>query len=165
MIQPYSMMQDISFGYDTDIHFGTDDLVLCTGIDYIEREIYKILITNIGDWKMMQNIGAGLNDFVGQPNTRDVAKSIQDQITDSIKLTVYPAQANIRVIPTNETTVMAFIDVYVTNLQITTIPFQLDFTTGNVVVNRVDNYIDKIITANLSDNTLSLQNPINIGNV
>ena len=51
MAEAFAGMKDILLGYDTDIYFENNDLMICTGVDYIEREIYKLLITEPGDWK------------------------------------------------------------------------------------------------------------------
>ena len=68
MIEPYSEMCDIAFGYDTDIMFDSDDLAVTRGVDFIEREIYKLMITSPGEWKIDPTIGCGLREFNGQEN-------------------------------------------------------------------------------------------------
>ena len=67
MAEPFGGMFDILFGYDTDIHFENGDLMTTTGIDYIERELYKLLITIPGEWKTTPTAGASPEKPQGKP--------------------------------------------------------------------------------------------------
>ena len=88
----YSRMKDIMFGYDTDIHFEKGDLMLTsTGTDFIEREIYKILVTERGQWGANQQLGASPVVFAGEPNTREVANDLEQYIQDGLKFAVSPS--------------------------------------------------------------------------
>jgi hypothetical protein len=115
MNEPYEGMRDILFGYDTDLHFENNDLMTTTGIDYIEREIYKLLITEPGDWKAHQNVGCTPNRFIGDQNSRVLGTNIENYIREGLKLTVFPGQVNVRVVPTNYDTVIIFIDILMQN--------------------------------------------------
>lgn len=129
-IEPYGRMKDILLGYDTDLHFDNGDLLLTSGKDYIEREIYKLLITYPGDWKANPSIGCTPNQFTGKQNTRETAKEIKNALEDGLKLTVAPAQVNVRVVPTNESSIMIFIDVISQDFSTMSFPFIFDYVNG-----------------------------------
>lgn len=155
-VEPYYKMKDILLGYDTDIYFENDDLMATTGIDYIEREIYKLLITEPGDWKADLGIGTGLNNFTGEVNSRETAERIKSTIEESLKLTVAPAQAFARVVPTSYNDIMVFIDLYSEDHQILSIPFQFDFVKGFTKLDRADpRIIKQKPTNNRKENDIS----------
>lgn len=131
-------MTDVLLGYDTDLHFENGDLMTTTGVDYIEREIYKLLITQPGDWKASPLLGASPNQMTGEPNTRETAQRLEALIETGIRETVYPASADIRVVPTDYDSVLVFIDVFVRNQEIVTIPFEFDYAIGFRKLSRAD---------------------------
>ena len=130
MAEPFSAMRDFLFGYDDDIHFENGDILTTTGIDYLEREIYKILITTPGEWKASPNIGASLENFIGQQNTREIGDTIKRHIERQLTNTIYPAQLKVKVIPSSESTIMVLIDIYVEGEVTTRFPFEFDFVAG-----------------------------------
>jgi len=138
MPEVYSGMKDILLGYDTDLHFDNGDLMTTTGIDYIQREIYKLLVTNIGEWKMDENLGASPHRFVGQPNTREIAVALQKHVLDSIRLTISPAQVDVRAVPVSVDKLMLFIDIFILDGKVATIPFQFDFSGGLQIIHAYD---------------------------
>jgi hypothetical protein len=160
-MEPYTGMRDILLGYDTDIHFENDDLMTTTGIDYIEREIYKLLITEPGDWKVHRNIGCTPNAFTGEQNSRAVGQKIEQYLISGLKLTVYPAQINVRVVPTDYTSVMIFIDILLQNYEIDSIPFEFDFINGIKKFDKLDTRVSSPVssTSYKVNNIANMKNP------
>ena len=155
-MEPFGGMQDILLGYDTDIHFEFNDLMLTTGVDYIEREVYKLLITNPTDWKANPLIGCSPDKFVGEQNTRELGKFIETHIEDGLKDTVYPAQVNVRTVPTNYESLMIFVDITVRAEEITSIPFEFDFVNGIRKLNKIDSRVTTpVSTKNYKINDIS----------
>lgn len=155
-VEPYYKMYDVLFGYDTDIHFENDDLMTTTGIDYIEREIYKLLITEPGDWKADRSIGASPNQFIGEQNTREVGERVQSVLSEGLKLTVAPAQVFVRAVPSNYDSIMIFIDLYSEDFQILSIPFMFDFVNGFTKLDRADpRVIEQRPSNNYKENNIS----------
>lgn len=138
MPEAYSGMTDILLGYDQDLHFENGDLMLTSGIDYIERELYKLLITSPGDWKANGSLGASPDKFIGEQNTRDAANLLKDYLQMKLRATVTPAQLSVKVVPTDYSSITVIIDVFVHNSEITSMPFTFDFTTGSLKFNRRD---------------------------
>lgn len=130
MAEPFSAMHDFLFGYDTDIHFENGDIKTTTGIDYLEREIYKVLITAPGEWKTAPRIGSSLEEFIGQKNTREIGSALQRHIERSLVETIYPAQMKVKVIPSSETSLIVLIEIYVNGEVSTRYPFEFDFVSG-----------------------------------
>jgi hypothetical protein len=137
-MEPFIGMKDILFGYDTDIHFGNDDLLTVNGIDYIEREIYKLLITEPGDWKLNPKLGCSPNSFSGAQNTRETGKKIQLYLTEGLRFTVNPASLDVRVVPTNYDSVMIFIDIVFPDYQTDKLIFEFDFINGLKKFDKMD---------------------------
>ena len=129
-MEPFSRMKDILFGWDTDIHFENGDIKTTTGLDYIEREIYKLLITSPGDWTASPNLGASLEDFIGQNNSREVGRAIERHLVTNLSETVSPAQLSVTVVPTSETSLTVVIDIIIDGNIISRNPFQFDFVSG-----------------------------------
>lgn len=138
MAEAFSAMRDILFGYDTDIHFENGDLMTTTGIDYIEREIFKLLITNQGDWKASPLLGASPNQLIGELNTRENAQALQNIVEEGIKKTVYPASASVRVVPTNYESVLVLIDIFVRTQEVVVLPFEFDYVNGFRKLSKAD---------------------------
>jgi hypothetical protein len=138
MIEAFVGMKDVLLGYDTDIYFENNDLMLCTGIDYIEREIYKLMITEQGDWKANPTIGCSPNSFTGEQNTRELGKRMEFFIREGLKSTAFPSQVTVRVVPTGYEHLMVFVDIYVQNSEVTSIPFEFDFINGIRKLTRMD---------------------------
>lgn len=144
MPEIYSKMTDVVLGYDTDLHFENGDLMLTSGIDYIEREVYKLLITEPGDWKLSLGLGCSpTSKFAGEPNTRESARRLEKYITEGLAFTVYPAGINVRVVPTDYDSVIIFIDIIASNSVQTTIPFEFNYTNG---ITKLENADPKLIT-------------------
>lgn len=150
-IESYGLMVDILFGYDTDIHFAGDDLMTTSGIDFIEREIYKLLITIPGDWKSNPTIGASPNKFTGEQNTREIGKQIEQYIAKGLRLTTAPGIPRIRVVPTSNETIMIFIDIQIGNIQKITIPFEFDYINGIKKFERIDSQVTQIAPSDQYD--------------
>lgn len=143
-VEPYNEMHDILFGYDTDIHFENDDLMLTTGLDFIERELYKLLITVAGDWKADPTIGVSPNKFTGEQNTREVGQQIEKYIESGLRITVAPGFPRVRVVPTAKDKIMIFIDIQIGNIQSITVPFEFDYINGIKKFDRIDSRVTSI---------------------
>ena len=50
----------------------------------IEQEITTRLKSRVGDWVSDPHLGADLDDFIGEPNTKSLAKDIDLQIRSSL---------------------------------------------------------------------------------
>lgn len=140
-MEPYAGMRDILLSYDTDISFENGDLMTCNGIDFIEREIYKVLITKFGDWKLSPNIGIGLSKFIGRENTRELAKAIESTVEENLAYTVYPGNISCRVVPTGYHSVTCIITVMILDFTEITVPFEMNFTSGRIDVLKKDRSI------------------------
>jgi hypothetical protein len=138
MPEIYSKMTDVMMGYDTDLHFEGGDLMTTTGIDYIEREIYKLLVTEPGEWKLNLGLGSSPIRFAGDQNTRETAQRLEQYIKDGLLFTVSPAGLKVKVVPTDYDTILLFIDITTSNSIQTTIPFEFNYTNGISKLDRAD---------------------------
>lgn len=159
--EPFNKMVDILFGYDTDIHFENDDLMTTTGIDFIEREMYKLLITEPGQWKADPSIGACPNKFTGEQNTREVGEAIEKYVESGLKLTVAPGIPKVRVVPTGNEKVMIFIDINLPNFQRISVPFEFDYINGIRKLTKIDSRTTPIVSSQEYDinNISNLRRP------
>jgi len=145
--EPFSQMKDILLGYDTDIYFEKEDLMTTSGIDFMERELYKLLITLPGDWKADPTIGASPNKFTGEQNTRETAKEIEIYLEEGIRLTVFPGIPRIKVVPTSLESIMIFIDIHLPSFEVLTIPFEFDYINGIKRLIKRDSKVTPIISS------------------
>lgn len=142
-------MKDVLFGYDSDLHFENGDLMLTnSGTDFIEREIYKLLITERGEWKTNLRLGASPVIFAGQPNTKETAKALEKYLFESLNLTIAPANAKIKVTPIDYTSVIIFIDIYTPDALEISIPFSFDYTNG---ISKLDRGDPRLVTPETGD--------------
>lgn len=144
----YTAMYDVLLGLDTDLHFENGDLMLTNGLDYIEREIFKLLITEPGDWKASPQLGCTPNIFTGNQNTRETARSIESFLKNGLKETVFPGQVDVRVVPVDYNSVMIFVDILLENFEIDSIPFEFDFINGIKKFNKIDTRVISPVSSN-----------------
>lgn len=147
-MEAFNGMVDILFGYDTDIHFENGDLMTTSGIDFIEREVYKILITSQNDWKVDSKIGVSPKKFIGEPNTREVAKEIELFVMDGLRDTLMPAQVLVRAIPVSLSSLIVLIEIFAQGNEITSIPFEFDFINGFTILNKRDERVQQTLSSN-----------------
>lgn len=130
MIEYFENMHEIFLNYDTDIEFENGDIKLTSGNDCIQREIYKLLITQPKDWKKYPTIGCSPNKFTGFPNNRETSSKITAYLTEGLIATLYPIKPSIRCIPTNYDKILIFIDIVHTQNIIDTITLEFDYKLG-----------------------------------
>ena len=141
-----SIMTDILFSYDTDIAFDDKDLMLTSGVDAITRRIFKLLITNVNDWKYEPDLGASPNRFTGEQNTRETGELIEQFIDYNISPHILPHSIKTTVVPVSYDSVKIYIDVYIDGLVEATLPYTLDFVNG-LVYTQFDPATDKVISS------------------
>lgn len=100
---------DIKLTEDGDL-FLEDDLYIIYDVDYIKQQICNRIKTMSPDW-FYDNIGADMEQLLGQPNTKDTAVKGIDLIRDALsgdgfidKDSVY-----IKPIPVNNETIAYFV--------------------------------------------------------
>jgi hypothetical protein len=100
---------------DVDVAFGwTGDMLLDRGdfkdtsyntLQSLLDQIHVICASSLEDWEIYPNKGAGLNDFIGEPNTRSSADRTHDRVRlaitsaglvleDDLEVRVVPVHAN-----------------------------------------------------------------------
>jgi hypothetical protein len=151
---------DILLSYDTDIEFGSQDLLLSSGQDLIKRKIHKMLITEPGDWKIHTTVGANPSIFIGEPNNRDTANRLRDHLIFRLQPFVNPLSVDVRVITINYESVKVYIDIYTMEDIVTASSFSLDFING-ITYSQFDEVVDKIIySGTLKSNSINnINNP------
>jgi len=108
------------------------DLALVSGFDWLAREINKVIRTINPQWFHHPTIGAGLEEFVGQPNTRAVANQIERRVLDAIYRSSIPntERIGVQVIPVDldVVTVIVYFDA---DVRITLSKTIMDFKNGS----------------------------------
>jgi len=143
MSEPFAPMVDILLSYEGDIEFSNGDIKLCRGIDCLKRDIFKILYTEPGDWKLYPQEGGSPNVFTGEPNTRENAKLLESYIVDRISPHIIPASAIVKVVPISRESVKVYIDINIAGMDILSIPFTLDYING-IAYPQIDEEVDTI---------------------
>lgn len=76
---------DISVSPSGDMVLDSNrDFLLVTGKSVLKQDIAFRLRTDPGEFIPHLDLGAGLDDIIGEPNTRDTAKSGESKITMSL---------------------------------------------------------------------------------
>ncbi len=159
----FEPMSDILFTYDGDVEFENGDIKLCHGLECMKRDIFKLLITSPGDWKLAPEEGASPNKFIGEQNTRDNAKKLENYLIEKIQSHITPAAVNAKVIPISRESVKVYLELNIAGLDIVNIPFTMDFINGFIYTD-IDEEADIVHSSeNLKYNTsdsLNHPNPI-----
>ena len=102
---------DYIVGEDGDIASTEDDLLVA-----FLQQVRTLLIAEVADWESDPMFSTGLKDFVGEPNTSETGRDIEDRIISSL---IYNEIANaddlyVRVVPVKPDAVLAVVSVAVT---------------------------------------------------
>lgn len=93
---------DFDFTWDGDLVLDTQGDLKDTSEDQllsIKNEIFTIVKSNLGDWREDMNVGADLDDFVGESNSRETGENIQIRLESALSEIVSLADVKIRVVP------------------------------------------------------------------
>jgi len=87
------------------------DLKLVQDLDALSREVSRIVRTVNPAWKIYSNIGAGIGEFVGEPNTRGTALEITKRLNYVLNQNqiAYPGRLFARVVPSGDESLLIFI--------------------------------------------------------
>jgi len=136
---------DILLSYDLDIDFGTNDILLTNGIDFVKRKVFKLLITEVNDWGMNPGLGASPNLFTGMQNTRENAQLLKQFLTSRIQPYIEPFVLDIQIIPVDYDSIKIYIDLILATNILSSTPFTFDFVNG-FSYTQYDEVVDKIIS-------------------
>lgn len=95
---------DLDFSWDGDfivddrgdLKDSSDDLLRS-----IKTEILTVVKSALGDWREDTSVGAGLDDFVGEQNSRETAEGIKLRLTSSLSSIVNTSDLTLRMVPVN----------------------------------------------------------------
>lgn len=119
---------DIAIGSNGDLKVAYDD-------DVTVQDVMFRLRTYKGDYGYRVSCGASVEDFIGKPNTRETGDALRAQLTNALiyDRLLSPSSFTIEVVPLNEHTLAALIEV--TGIRGTfTVASSLDLTTGDLQV-------------------------------
>lgn len=107
---------DYRFNYRGDYEVGSDGDIADTSEDELEslvQEIRDVVKSELKDWEEHFAKGSGLQDYIGEPNSRETAKSIEKRVKNSLTLydIVKPEDLTVRTIPVGVDSVMILIKV------------------------------------------------------
>ena len=74
---------DLSFDWNGDYDIGNNGDIKDTsrdGLDSLIHQLHDICASLPGDWELYPNRGAGLDDFLGEPNNKVTSILIQDRL-------------------------------------------------------------------------------------
>lgn len=99
---------DFIIGDDGDLQDTSEDLLLS-----LVNEMTTVVKSSVGDWAEEINVGADLDDFIGEPNTREVGLQIQTRLESALSLIMNPNDINVRVTPVHIHKVLIMLTVQV----------------------------------------------------
>jgi len=97
---------DFLWSFDGDFSVGSDGDIADTSSDYIQSfksEVMTVCKSEINDWKANPNYAATLSDFLGEPNTRENGKRIEERIVSALtsNTVVRREDLQVKVVPVN----------------------------------------------------------------
>ena len=109
---------DLRWTWNGDYAVGHGGDLMDTSTDALMsllQDIHNVCASALGDWELYPNLGAGLDDFIGEPNVRSRANLIHDRVRLSLvdANIVRESDLKIRVIPVHRHRVMILIAVHV----------------------------------------------------
>lgn len=135
---------DLAFSWNGDFELGSEGDLGDTSNDYLrslKQEIHSVCASYAGDWALYPNIGAGLRDFIGEPNTKRIGQAINDRLRISLISAGLVAEEDlgVRVIPVHRHRVLIIVSVSV----IPTAYNKLDTSTNSIVTSLVFDFIEQ----------------------
>lgn len=97
---------DFQLGGNGDLEDGSADT-----IQPILSTIRSLLLAETGDWLADSDFAANLSDFVGEPNSPELAEAIEVRIRSILnrKLSIPTSDIAVRTVPISESTLSIFI--------------------------------------------------------
>lgn len=133
---------DIAMTLDGDLKISSNgDLEIASGVDWLIQEINKVVRTTNPQWKTHPTIGAGVGEFIGQQNTKDVADELAAKIRDSLRaaeVVVLPDDVSVEVVPTGITTAVVYISVLSGGLSTPVTKLIVDYDKGIAIPQDVE---------------------------
>lgn len=101
---------DYNLGHDGDLEDTSQDVLLS-----LIQDIHNVCASALRDWELYPNLGAGLDDFVGEPNLRSRADLMHDRLRLALTGANIVAEKDlrIRVIPVHRHKIMILLMVQV----------------------------------------------------
>ncbi len=97
---------DLVTGDDGDLKDTSDDLLLS-----LVNEIHTVVKSSTQDWRDNPEVGADIDDFVGEPNDRITAKELQKRVFSSLLTIVRAEDLSVRVTPVHIHRVLIIVNV------------------------------------------------------
>jgi len=146
----FSALYDFKMTPDGDLVIKDGDLELVNGMDWFIQEVTKILRTNNPDWNLHPNVGAGLDDFTGQPNTRAIGKAIENRIYDKITAEhiEFPGKLTVKVVPLTIDSIMVYV--------------LLDVENETIPISKLAYNVQNGIMREIEESTKPVEKPLNV---
>ncbi len=78
---------DLFWSWNGDFDWSEDGDLSDTSHDYLvslQQDLHTIAASALQDWEIYPGLGAGLADYIGEPNTRAIADTIHDRLKMAI---------------------------------------------------------------------------------
>lgn len=106
---------DVRFNWSGDFNLKNGDLEDCSSdtLLSLKEQLNIICSSSLGDWELYPNRGANLDDFIGEPNTRNTASRIKSRLQLAILSTglITDSDLSIKIIPVSKYALMTIINV------------------------------------------------------
>jgi len=153
------ILTDIGMTLDGDLAIDSGgDLSLVSGIEFLRREINKIVKTNNPEWTLHPNVGADVNRYIGRSNTREVGREIEQSVREAIKRQFPDSGIEIRVVPKSRDALGVYMSIYSPALgrQEPIYTFNFYFSSGSVDADQ-DPLLNKVtVTDNRHNKTTNI---------
>jgi hypothetical protein len=99
---------DYLLGHTKDLEDTSND-----GLRSLIQDIHTVAASAFRDWELYPNLGAGLDDFIGEPNIRSTAEAIHDRLRLAIVSAgiVLEEDLTVRVVPVHRNKLLIVVQV------------------------------------------------------
>lgn len=142
---------DLDFTFDGDFIINGQGDIKDTSEDLLlsfRNEIASIVKSNLEDWREDPSIGANLEDFVGEPNTKDIADAVKSRIASALSLIIRESDVSIKAVPVNVHKLLVII-----TIEVLATPENRLVAGESIVVNFLYDYFERGIFVPLDDLT------------
>ncbi len=108
---------DLDWSWDGDLLVDEAGDLKDTSDDHLRsllNEIQTIVKSNAGDWRDNKEVGADIDDFVGEPNDRYTGEALRNRITASLQLILRGTDVSVRILPVHIHKVLIIVNVQAT---------------------------------------------------
>ena len=106
---------DVTFSWNGDLDLDAGDIRINKedGLRSLREQIHSIVASSYRDWTIYPNLGASLDNFIGEPNSRKTGNAIKQRLFFALTSAgiVSPQDLEIKVVPVHVHKILIVINI------------------------------------------------------